>query len=76
MPASADNSAPPTPCCEACGRPEALQMGHRWLCAECISVAGSCCSEFDTERPRLPVLNAIIESIRDLDEEHDAGTEP
>ena len=51
-------------------------MGHRWLCAECISVAGSCCPEFERERPRLPVLTAIIESIRDLDEEHDGGTEP
>jgi len=34
------------PVCEACGRDEALLMGDRWICADCISVAGSCCPEF------------------------------
>lgn len=37
---------PATPCCEACGRADAVAMGDRWLCAECISIAGSCCPEF------------------------------
>jgi len=32
--------------CEMCGRPDAIRMGDRWLCPDCISVAGSCCPEF------------------------------
>jgi len=32
--------------CEACGRPDAVRMGDRWLCPDCISAAGSCCPEF------------------------------
>lgn len=40
-PAAADAAV-----CEACGRGDALFMGGRWICADCISVAGSCCPEF------------------------------
>lgn len=32
--------------CEACGHGEAIFIGDRWICADCISVAGSCCPEF------------------------------
>jgi hypothetical protein len=44
------NSIPPRPdpdmTCEACGQFGAVHMGDRWLCADCISAAGSCCPEF------------------------------
>ena len=41
------SSAIPAPAwCESCGRPEAILMGGRHLCLECISIAGSCCPEF------------------------------
>lgn len=39
-------TSPTTACCEACGRHDPVLMGDRWLCAECISAAGSCCPEF------------------------------
>ena len=39
-------SAPTPPACEVCGRPDALQVGDRWLCPDCLAVAGSCCPEF------------------------------
>jgi hypothetical protein len=40
------DAGPNPPVCEACGQPDALQVGDRWLCANCIAVAGSCCPEF------------------------------
>ena len=32
--------------CEVCGRPDAVRMGDRWLCPDCVAIAGSCCPEF------------------------------
>ena len=47
---STPSAATPAPesnaVCEACGRPDAVRMGDRWLCPDCISTAGSCCPEF------------------------------
>jgi hypothetical protein len=40
-------SDPPSPpVCEICGRTDPVAIGDRWLCADCIAVAGSCCPEF------------------------------
>ncbi|MBX7211578.1 MAG: hypothetical protein K1X78_24945 [Verrucomicrobiaceae bacterium] len=46
MSTEAESSATTAACCEACGRHDPIRMGDRWLCAECISTAGSCCPEF------------------------------
>jgi hypothetical protein len=32
------------PVCDQCGCFEAVQMGDRWLCVDCYSVAGACCA--------------------------------
>lgn len=34
----------PAPICQSCGAPEALQCGDHWLCLDCYSQSGSCCS--------------------------------
>lgn len=59
----ASGAGPNPPVCETCGRPDALQVGDRWLCPDCLAVAGSCCPEFgawdawsagDEAPPRVP----------------------
>ncbi len=35
--------------CEACGRPEAVPVGERYLCAGGFSLHGSCCPELGAD---------------------------
>ena len=45
-PASPEVPSEPRVVCEACGCSNAVQVGDRWLCPDCVSIAGSCCPEF------------------------------
>lgn len=35
--------------CDRCGRSDTVPCGDRWLCEECIAIAGSCCLEFGSD---------------------------
>jgi hypothetical protein len=36
-------------CCEKCGRFDAIEMGDKFLCEDCITLAGCACAEKEEE---------------------------
>lgn len=40
----AEETKPTDALCEECGAHEAHEMGGRWLCADCLQIAGSSCA--------------------------------
>jgi hypothetical protein len=43
----AGQEKPPEPRCGECGAHEAHEFGGRWLCADCLQIAGSSCAPGD-----------------------------
>jgi hypothetical protein len=46
---TAANHTNETAACDVCGRPGAVEMGDRVVCADCYAGCGSCCSDIDVK---------------------------